>query len=213
MSGINATNTGIKRELIPAGNYVARCYSMIHIGTVETDYMGETTLQNKCNITWELPEEKRVFKEENGEQPMVISQEFTLSMADKANLRKILESWRGKGFTEDEAKSFDITKLLGIPCMLSIIHKVSKKGSEYAMISSIAAMPKGMKCPDQINPSFIFNFEDNFNEKALESFPDFIKDKIKSSLEFKNLFVPESTNIKAGETTSMDTDEDTGLPF
>ena len=32
---INATNTGVKRELIPAGNYAARCYSMIHIGTVE----------------------------------------------------------------------------------------------------------------------------------------------------------------------------------
>lgn len=192
---INATNSGVKRELIPAGNYVARCYSMVHIGTVTELILGESKRLNKVRITWELPTELRVFKEENGEQPMVISQEFTLSMNEKANLRKFLESWRGQGFTEEQAKSFDITKLLGVPCMLSIIHKQTKKGNEYETIASIAAMPKGLQCPPQVNASLEFNYEDKFDIGVLESFPDFIKDKMKASEEFKRLLNPQETEV------------------
>jgi len=209
---INATNTGVKRELVPAGNYVARCYSMIHIGTVKENIKGEDKWIDKIKITWELPTELRVFKEENGEQPMVISQDFTLSMNEKANLRKFLESWRGKGFTEDQAKSFDVTKLLGIPCMLNIIHKASKAGNDYAMISSVGALPKGAECPKQINATFEFNFEDNFDEKALESFPDFIKDKIKGSVEYMKLKSPESNTMDVEESHMSDNEPD-GLPF
>ena len=77
---------------------------------------------------WELPTEIKVFKDENGEQPCVISKEYTLSMAEKANLRIAFKIMAVKIFTEDEAKSFDITKLLGVPCMINIIHKTSKDG-------------------------------------------------------------------------------------
>jgi hypothetical protein len=205
---INATDNGIKRELVPAGNYPARCYSMIHIGTVEEEFMGKHKILNKVRITWELPTEKRVFKEENGEQPMVISQEFTLSMYEKANLRKFLESWRGKGFSEEEAKSFDITKLLGVPCMLSIIHTVSKAGKERAEISAVAAMPKEMKCPDQINPSFEFNYQNKFDAALLETFPDFIKDKMKKSEEYKAMTMPSMTETKEPEPAEVN-----DLPF
>jgi hypothetical protein len=39
---IIASNNGATRELIPAGNYIARCISMIEIGTVAEQFMGET---------------------------------------------------------------------------------------------------------------------------------------------------------------------------
>jgi hypothetical protein len=184
---IEATNQSKPKELIPSGNYVARCYSMIHIGTVDEDYIGEIKTMNKVRITWELPTELRVFSEEKGEQPMVISKEYTLSMHEKSNLRRDLESWRGKGFTDDQAKSFDITKLLGVVCMLNIIHKTTKTGNEFATISNISTMPKGLVCPEQVNPTFEFNFTDKYDEFALNAFPTFIKDKIKSSVEYKKL--------------------------
>lgn len=39
---INATSTGgAPRELIPQGNYIARCYKMIEIGTVDEIILGE----------------------------------------------------------------------------------------------------------------------------------------------------------------------------
>jgi hypothetical protein len=189
---IIAENKGTNYEPIPAGNYVARCYSMIHIGTVTENVMGTEKQLNKVRLTFELPTETKVFKEENGEQPHVISKEFTLSMHEKATLRKMLESWRGKGFTEQEAKGFDITVLCGIPCMLNIIHKPSKDGSKtYAEISSISSMPKGLQCPPQVNPSFVLSY-DAFDFEAFEKLPDFVKDKIKASSEYKNMVNPPS---------------------
>ena len=182
---------GFERELIPAGNYVARCYKMIEIGTIPTEYLGETKMLHKVRIGWELPTELKVFNPEKGEQPCVIDKEYTLSLGEKANLRKDLQSWRGKAFTEAEAEAFDITKLLGVPCMLNIIHVQGKKDANktYQSIGSVSPMPKGLECPAQINPTFTFEF-DNFNQEKFDSLPDFIKDTIKTSEEFKALTNP-----------------------
>lgn len=190
---IEAKNTGATRELIQAGNYVARCYSMIHVGTNKENIQGQDKILNKVRLTWELPTELRIFNEEKGEQPMVISKEYTLSMHEKANLRKDLESWRGLGFTEDQAKSFDITKLLGVTCMLNIIHRVANNGNTYANISNVSTVPKGLECPAQINENYEFNYTDKFKIEAIEAFPDFIKDKIKTSLEYKSIVDPAHT--------------------
>lgn len=193
---INATNTGVKREPIPAGNYPARCYQMIHIGTVTEFIKGEQKILNKVRIGWELPTEMRVFDESKGEQPLVISEEFTLSMAEKANLRKLLTAWRGKGFTEEEAKSFDVTKLLGATCFLNIVHKPSKKDQSvvYANIGSISPVPKGFTVAPQINPTFVLDY-DNFSWDAFNGLPDFIKDKMKGSIEFAAMQQPNHHNM------------------
>lgn len=208
---INATSTSTKtRELIPAGNYVARCYSMIHIGTVTEEIMGEPKRLNKVRITWELPTEMRTYDNERGEQPMVISKEYTLSMHEKANLRRDLESWRGKAFTDTAAESFDITKLLGIPCMLNIVHRQTKTGNEYATISNVSALPKGFNCPTQINQSFEWNYMDRFDERALSTFPDFIKEKIMQSEEYKAMKEP-IINVVNEEPAQEEEHDD--LPF
>lgn len=194
---ITARNDRQPRELIPAGNYVARCYQMVEIGTVKEEFQGKEKILTKVRIGWELPTELKVFKEENGEQPRVISNEYTLSMADKATLRIMLQSWRGKAFTEEEAKSFDITKLLGVPCMLNIIHKPSKADATkvYEQISNVSPMPKGMECPKAINPIFVLSY-DNFDEEKFTSLPDFIKDKIKSSDEYRAMIEPPATETE-----------------
>lgn len=208
---IIAKNSGTPRELIPAGNYVARAYSFLHIGTVIENFQGESKLQNKVRIGWELPTELKVFKEENGEQPLVISKEYSLSMNEKANLRKMLASWRGKDFSEDEAKGFDITKLVGVPCMLNIIHKPSKDGTKtYEEIGSISPMPKGMQCPAQVNANKILQY-DAFDNEIFDSLPDFIKDKIKSSQEYAAMQTPKhQTHVM--QPIGAD-EEDDQLPF
>jgi len=193
---INATNSGTPRELIPAGNYIARCYQMIEIGTVTEFVMGKTVQAKKVRIGWELPTELKIFKQENGEQPLVISKEYTLSMNEKANLRKDLKSWRGKDFTEDEAKCFDITKLIGAACMLNVIHKpkVSDPNSVYEQVAGITPMPKGMKAPSQINKNFILSY-DSFDQELFNSLPDFIKTKMQGSLEFDSMKNPHSKTL------------------
>jgi len=184
---IAQNNGGSNIEPIAAGSYASRCYSMIQIGTITENILGTEKELHKVRISWELPDELEVFKEENGPQPRVISEEYTLSLNDKANLRKMLQSWRGKAFTDEEANAFDITVLVGKPCLLSISQKQSKKGNTFSYISGVSLLPKGMQCPPQINPSQVLSF-DAWDDELFNNLPDFIKEKIKSSQEYKTKF-------------------------
>lgn len=208
---INATDTGTSRQIIPAGNYIARCYQMIEIGTVTEMVMGKQVIAKKVRIGWELPEELKTFDESKGEQPLIISKEYTLSMNEKANLRKDLASWRGKDFTQEEARCFDITKLLGVACMLNIIHKpgVSDPTKIYERIAGITGIPKGVKPAQQIMPMFVLSY-DNFDEQLYDGLPDFIKDKMKSSLEYSAIKNPNHTNMDTPSDMSGPEDD---LPF
>lgn len=180
--GIIAGQSESSFEIVPAGNYVARCYAMIEIGTVYDEHWDK--YKKEVRISWELPNKKKVFHEDKGEQPYSMHKRYTLSMSEKANLRHDLESWRGKGFTDQEAKAFDVTKLLGVPCMLNVIHRTNKKGNPYATIGSISPLPEGVNCPDQINPSFVLSYADWSNEK-FESLPDWLKDIMKETSEYQ----------------------------
>lgn len=55
------------------GTYLARCYSMIHIGTIQEEFQGEKKTMNKVRITWELPTELKEFKQGEGEKPYSVS--------------------------------------------------------------------------------------------------------------------------------------------
>lgn len=215
--GINATNKAVQRELIEPGNYTARCVSMIHIGKVKDTFEGKEKLVDKVRIGWELPEELIEF-EENGQKksrPRMISKEYNLSLNPKAGLRKMLASWRGKDFTKEQAESFDITALIGVPCLLNIIHKESKDGSAvYEEISSVSTIPKSMKPPKQITPTFLFDYEENFDVQKVEALPDFIKNKIKESEQWRELTNPHESEIKdrTHEDLNAGADND-DLPF
>lgn len=194
---------------VEPGTYIARCYSMIEIGTVPVEFQGEIKKQHKVSITWELPTETAIFHEEKGPEPFVVSKKYTLSMHEKANLRKDLESWRGKGYTDEEAERVDITKLIGQPCLLAVIHKprTDDPSKSYTAISSITKLMKGQECPDQINPTRVLSY-DAFNWDTFESLSDYMKDQIRSSDEFKRMQEPE--NVRTEETSN---DEISDLPF
>jgi hypothetical protein len=193
---------------VEPGTYMARCYSMIELGTILSEYNGETKERKMVNITWELPEELAVFKEEKGPEPYVVSKTYTLSMHEKSTLRKDLESWRGKGFTDAEAAKFDITKLLGVPCLLTVTHKpgVQDATKTYTVVTSIGKLMKGQECPPQYNPMRVLSY-DNFDWKVFEGLSDFMKDKIKSSQEFKALQEPGTIRDEKHEEPASD------LPF
>lgn len=211
---ITATNEGKAADLPPAGNHIARCYSMIHIGTIKETIRGVVKDLNKVRVTWELPTEKKVFNPEKGEEPYTISKDYTLSMYEKSNLLKDLQSWRGKPFSDDEIKAFDVTKLLSVPCMLNIIHASSKSsGKEYATIASISGLPKGVACPPQINPNFEFSLE-TFDDTKFSQLPEWIRKKIVDSKEYKAFFAPTETISQPAEDLSQaGTDDGSDLPF
>ena len=205
MSGIIAKTAGTSFELVPSGNHVARCYSMVEIGTVTDDYMGTPKSLHKVRVSWELPFKKKVFDPSKGEQPFSIHKEYTLSMHEKSNLRHDLESWRGKGFSEAEAKAFDITKLLGKPCMLNIIHKTANSGNSYAQVSSITPIPEGMNCPEQINPTFVLSYSD-WDENKFLGLPEWLRKKMEDTPQFRSIG-------STGGDVAPDVTDDESLPF
>jgi hypothetical protein len=201
---------GATREPVPAGSYPARCYKIIHYGTIPSTYMGEQKYVNTVRIDWELPTEMRVFDPDKGEQPLSISKEYTLSLSEKSNLCRDLESWRGRQFTDEEANGFDILNLLGKECMLAVGHKTSHStGNTYSYVASVSPMPKGMKCPPAINPEFVWDYDEHFDDMVLENMHDFFKDKIKSSVEYSAKMEP----IDIQEAPMPTKEDDTGLPF
>lgn len=208
--GIIAKKSGGDFKRVNPGTYVARCYSMIEIGTITEEYAGEKKRQHKVMLTWELPTELEIFDADKGEEPYAVSKTYTLSMHEKATLRRDLESWRGQGFTEKEAEAFDITALLGKPCMLSIIHRPGKVDPSkiYVEIASISNMPRGLACPDQINPTRMLSF-DNWNQELYDGLSDYVKDKIASSEEYAkmNAGTPEPQLVEEGAKAKND------LPF
>lgn len=135
-------------ELPPAGTHLAVCYRVIDLGTQDSSYQGQTKKQHKVLLSWELPDEKM-----SDGRPFTISQRYTWSMSEKAALRRDLESWRGKPFTEADfgEHGFDIRNILGVGCLLTVVH-VGKNGKTYANISSIGRLMKGMQTPPLTNP-------------------------------------------------------------
>ena len=194
------------REPVPQGVFPARCYKVIHFGTIPDTYQGESKLTNKLRIDWELPTETKVFDQDKGPQPLSISKDYTASFNEKSNLYKDLSSWIGDLSKLDE---FDINQILGRDCMVNVQHKTSGAGNVYAYIASVMPMPSGMDCPPPVNPQFMWDFEDHFDDGVLENMHDFFKDKIKSSLEYKakmepNPDLPESPMPKAEDEQPLD---------
>lgn len=133
-------------EPVPAGTYVARCVSVVDLGVQDTPWGGK----EKVYIGFEVPEVRVEWTDKDGKQhegPALIGNRFTLSIHPDSNLGQTLTNWRGKPFTEDERKGFDLFTVLGAPCMISVIHN-EKSGKVYANISGVMRLPSGSTCPD-----------------------------------------------------------------
>ena len=138
----------VESEPVPSGSHIAVCDMIVHLG-VQPGY-GAFKAKPKVYLRFQLPNERIKF-EKDGKQingPRMVGQDYTASMSEKANLRHLLSSWRGREFTNDQAAKFDISVVLGKPAMLLIMH-AKKPNRTYANISGIGPLPKG------INPKTI----------------------------------------------------------
>lgn len=179
--GLTAKDKGGGFEPVPEDLHLAICYGIFDVGTQFSERWEKSV--HKVVIVWEIPECRGDF-EKDGKTvnlPRAISKTYRVSLHKKAELRKDLESWRGKKFTEDELKGFDLKRLLGIPCQIQVLHnKVDDK--TYANISAITKAPTGTKLKTE-NPQKFFSFEEGKN--IPEGTPQWISDMIKNAEEYK----------------------------
>lgn len=177
-----ATSKSSDFPKVSEGVHIARCVRLIDLGTQLNERYGK--YQPKVILGFEIPEE--TIEIEGVKKPLMISKEYTNNLGDKANLRKDLEAWRSKPFSDEEARGFDLTKLVGKTCMLTVIHKESN-GNTYANISSIAPLHKSLTAPDQFNESLIYDINMG-KEGTFEKLPEFQRAKI---LKAKELNTPQ----------------------
>ena len=170
---------------VSEGLHQAVCYALYDLGTQYNATFGKSA--KKVLIAWEIPSE-RIDVDHKGETvnlPRAISRQYTQSLHEKSGLRKDLESWRGKVFTEHELEGFDLTKLLGANCMLQVIHK-HKDNKTFANVANVVSLPKTMPKVLPENTTKYFSFEEHQSEIP-DGTPDWIKDIIKASEEWGHI--------------------------
>ena len=173
---------------VPAGMHLARCYRIIDLGTQKTSWNGVDKMSPKVLFQFEIHSE-----DDNGNpllttegKPLAISKQYTLSLNENAALRKDLQSWRGRAFTEDELKAFDLQNVLGQWCMLSVVHS-QVQDKIYANVDNVNPVPASIKkagLPEGVNATVLFSIR-SADMAVFETFTDNLKNKIKSSPEWE----------------------------
>ena len=164
-------------KVIDAGTHMGICTQIVDIGLQKGSELYPKP-QHKIVVRFEVPSERVEF--DGKDAPAVISKRFTASMNEKATLRKYLESWRGKKFTDEEAANFDVSKLLGVTVMLSVVHE-EKGGKVRANIAALSAPPKGLPSISAEGEVFIYDDEhkDNY-DKLSKSLKEAVDSQIKA---------------------------------
>jgi hypothetical protein len=199
---------------VPTGMHLARCYRIIDLGTQESTYMGNVKQLHKAMFQFEVHSEDAQGNPTvtSKGDPMTVSKNFTVTLADKASLRKDLQTWRGKDFTKEELDGFELKNVLGQWAMLSVV-ETQNNGNTYTNIATINPVPASIKkngLPEGKNELKIFSI-DNPDMELFESFSDNLKNKIRQSPEWERLHGGPSAGNSAPSANFDDMESD--LPF
>lgn len=181
---------------------------VIDLGVQHTTYKGADKQKHQVYLRWEVPDE-RVKYEKDGETieaPCAIGATYTLSLGEKANLRKVLENWRGQGFTAQELKGFDITMVAGKCCQIMVQHD-TRGDKTYANVTGVMAISREQKERARTAKSEIgvTIYElDNPDPAIYERLPNWIKEKLE-----QRVAAPKLTAVVAGKDDEFDDD----IPF
>jgi len=185
---------------VDAGSYPARLVWLIMTGTIESEWKGNKKKKRELIFGFELPTERLPQDHPRAGEPAFISKNMTYHMGEQSNMRAFINQWRGMALTDEEASKFDISKMMGAPAVLTIVHNPSAKDPSkvYANIGSIQnessykKMMPGFVVPPQENESIYFSVDWlTTPEGAAYSIPIFnslsvyVQDKIMASDEWK----------------------------
>lgn len=133
----------------PEGQHAVVCVDVHDLGMVETQW----GMKHKVDVWWYGGIDKtddagnEVTDDDGNPIHLLVRERYTLSLHPESNLRKDLERWRGKRFTAEEERGFDLENLIGVPAFVQIVHNESN-GNIYANVESIMKLPKGTDAPD-----------------------------------------------------------------
>jgi len=198
--------------------HLRRCFSLVDLGTqLTTGQFGEK-LQHKIRIGWEL-----FGEDEHGEpltidvdgkmMPLTISKSYTVSLHEKSGLRRDLAAWRGKDFTDEEAKGFDVSKLIGAFCMVNATQSETN-GKTYTNVAGLTPLPGALRNakPAPVHDNLIFDL-DKPDMKVFSTFHEKLQEAIKKTPEWAKLHGKISDVQRANEAAGVFIEEDSEIPF
>jgi hypothetical protein len=167
------------------GVYPARCIQTVELGFHPNRFFNpekdnpESEYRKELLIVWELGELMQDGR------PFVISWRDRNLLSEKSNLYKLLTGWRGKPFTEQELKRFDLNNILDKCCYLNLVESApDKNGKTWINVESAIPLPKGMACDPRYNDLIDFSIEDIGTPLFGQLYP-WVQDYIKKSLEWQ----------------------------
>ena len=118
----------------PEGLHHAVCVDVIDLGVLQTNW-GD---KHKVRIVWQVEEENT----DTGRR-FDVRKHYNLSLHTKATLRKDLESWRGRTFSETELGGFDLEQLIGANGQVQVVQDITDESKVYANVQALVPPPKG----------------------------------------------------------------------
>ena len=184
-----------KAPPIEPGVYMAVCIGFIDLGEQYSERFKSYT--NKGMYVWELPGETI---EIDGEQkPRQLSKEFTISASSKSNLRKFIETWNSKSYSDEDFMEFDVFEQVGKPCQLNVVLNETK---EYSNVDNLMPIPKGFPAPTTTTKLIKWDME-AWNDEIFAELPEWIQEKIKKSTQYQKNHAPNTTvEVKAPPNSS-----------
>jgi hypothetical protein len=178
------TQQNTSYKLPPSGLVLGSLVRILDLGTQKVTWQGAVKMQRKVMFTFELHGDG--YAMEDG-KPMVQSKRYTLSLNQQSGLRADLESWAGKGLTDEQLKGFNLKDLLGKWAYLNLTH-TDRDGKTYCNIMGLNPVPSNVAkagFPPIANPFVYLNLQE-YDNAIFESLSDGLKKVIMESAEWQN---------------------------
>jgi len=119
----------------PEGLHAGVCVDVVNLGIVQGAYGAK----HKVRLVWQLD-----ARDDASGRRHDVARVYTLSLHERAALRKDLESWRGRKFTDRELDAgFDLEKLVGVNAQVQVTQDLSDDGACYANVTTVVPPVKG----------------------------------------------------------------------
>lgn len=200
-----ATSAGGDFEPAPAGTFNSVCTRLIDLGTQDGMYGPKRQIM----IGFEIDETDPT---NDGKRFMVFGY-YSLSMNEKANLRKLLVGMRGKDY--DEGEEVDISAIVGKPATLNIVHKEKQGGGVRAVIDSAGRPMKGMEPLEPEGELICLSLDaDAFDSAEFEKLSERMQERLRETPEWHQLTNPDPHKGKNPQPVAMETtgDPDDDIP-
>lgn len=188
---------------LPTGTYMGVCIGVIDVGEqyVKMKNQKQGDYVPQCMFIFEIPSERVTV---NGEDKprWVSTRRLRFSADERSNLYKMLITWRGKNFADEELNSagqgFGLDERAGAPAMLSLSIYEGDDGRLHNGIEAVTGFPKGLPVPQPESEILVFDM-DKPDMEVMAKLPEWVQKIIRKSTQFADNAPEEKVDIPQEE--------------